>query len=101
MPKLNFENHFKDLFENTSDLIHFLSIDGTIELVNPAWLNTLEYQLDEVVGKSIYDFIHPPCIEEYRALREKAIATKEKSDIITTFLTRSKKEVVGDRKSVV
>lgn len=96
MPKLNFENHFKDLFENTSDLIHFLSIDGTIELVNPAWLNTLEYQLDEVVGKSIYDFIHPPCIEEYRALREKAIATKEKSDIITTFLTRSKKEVVGE-----
>ena len=96
MPKLNFDNHFKDLFENTSDLIHFLSIDGTIELVNPAWLNTLEYHLDEVVGKSIYDFIHPPCIEEYRALREIAIATDGKSDIVTTFLTRSKKEVVGE-----
>jgi PAS domain S-box-containing protein len=96
MPKLNFDNHFKDLFENTSDLIHFLSINGTIELVNPAWLNTLEYQLDEVVGKSIYDFIHPPCIEEYRALREKAISTKGKSDIVTTFVTRSKKEVVGE-----
>jgi len=58
MAKLNFDVHFKDLFENTSDLIHFLNIDGTIERVNPAWLKTLGYQKEDVEGRNIYEFIH-------------------------------------------
>ncbi|MEJ7673405.1 MAG: PAS domain-containing protein [Chitinophagaceae bacterium] len=34
-------------------------MEGNIEFVNPAWLKTLGYELYEVVGRSIYDFIHP------------------------------------------
>ncbi len=59
MQEINFEGHFKDLFDNTSDLIHFINIDANIELVNSAWLLTLGYDLHEIVGKSIFNFIHP------------------------------------------
>ncbi len=94
MSKLNFDIHFKDLFENTSDLIHFLNIDGIIELVNPAWLKALGYQKEDVEGRSIYEFIHEPCIKEYREVRSKAISTKESIELITTFMTKTNQEVV-------
>ena len=94
MPNLNFDTHFKDLFENTSDLIHFLSIDGKIELVNTAWLKTLGYEKQEVEGRSIYDFIHVPCIEEYKTLRNAAIAAKQSIELVTTFMTKEEKEIV-------
>ena len=96
MDGLRFDNHFKDLFDNTSDLVHFLTIEGNIELVNPSWLNTLGFELHEVVGRSIYDFIHPPCREEYKAIRKKAIDEKVKADLLTTFMTKHGKEVVGE-----
>ncbi len=94
MASLSFDTHFKDLFENTSDLIQFLTIEGNIELVNPAWLTTLNYQFYEVVGRSIYDFIHPPCIEEYKLIRNTVITTKESAEFVTTFMTKSEQEVI-------
>ena len=96
MDGLRFDNHFKDLFDNTSDLVHFLTIEGNIELVNPAWLNSLGFEFHEVVGRSIYDFIHPPCRVEYKAIRKKAIDEKVKEDLVTTFMTKHGKEVVGE-----
>ncbi len=96
MPALRFDAHFKDLFENTSDLIHFLTVEGEIEFVNPAWLKTLQYEMYEVLGRSIYDFIHPPCIDEYKAVRNEAISTNERIELITTFITKDGKEIVGE-----
>jgi len=94
MASLSFDTHFKDLFENTSDLIHFLTIEGNIELVNPAWLTTLNYQFYEVVGRSIYDFIHPPCIKEYKLIRNTVITTKKSAEFVTTFMTKNEQEVI-------
>lgn len=96
MSNLNFDTHFKDLFENTSDLIHFLTFDGQIELVNTMWLKTLGYKKEEVEGKSIYNFIHQPCIEEYKTLRNTAIATKQSIELVTTFISKEGKEVVAE-----
>lgn len=92
----NFDSHFKDLFENTSDLIYFLSLDGVICLANPAWLAVLDYEPADAIGKSIYDFIHPRCIEEYKKVRRIAINEKCRKDVATTFLTRHGKEVVAE-----
>ncbi len=94
MPNVSFDSHFKDLFENTSELIYFLTLEGTIQLVNPAWHSTLDYELDEVIGRSIYDFIHPPCIEEYKTARKEAISEKGRTDFVTTFISKHGKEVV-------
>ena len=66
MTDTNLDNHFRDLFENTSDLMYFLNIDGSVILANTAWATTLEYDSDEVIGRSIYDFIHPDYLEAYK-----------------------------------
>ena len=96
MLNLSFDSHFKDLFENTNDLIYFLTLEGKIQFVNPAWQATLNYKQEEVEGRSIYDFIHAPCIEEYKAVREEAISGKGRADLITTFMTRDGNEVIID-----
>ncbi len=44
MNQENFENHFKDLFHNTTDPIQFVAADGNIELVNKVWPHNLEYE---------------------------------------------------------
>ncbi len=90
-----FDAHFKDLFEKTNDLIHFLNLEGIIELVNPAWLQSMHYDLDEVKGRSIYDFVHPPCILEYKEMRATAIKNNSRVDIVTTFITKNGEQVIG------
>ena len=85
--------HFKDLFENTSDLIHYVRMDGTIKLVNSAWLNTLEYEDGEVTGNSIFEYLAPDCVEEYRTMRSVSMETRIPQNVRTTFISKSGREV--------
>lgn len=89
-----FDRHFKDLFENTSDLIHFLDNDGKIELVNPAWLKTLGYEFQDVEGKNIREFLHPPCTEEYFEVRNKALKNRHIVELVTTLLNKDGNEII-------
>jgi PAS domain S-box-containing protein len=73
MTARNFDNHFRDLFENTHDLIYFLKIDGEIDLANPAFLSTLGYEMEEIAGRNIYDFIHRGYATKYRENRKDVI----------------------------
>lgn len=90
---MNIEQRFRDLFENTSDLIHFLSLEGTIQLVNNAWLNTLGYTFDEVKDTSIYHYIHPDSRDNYYNYRERIIAERKTWEIETTFITKAGNKV--------
>jgi len=53
------EERYRDLFENASDLIQSVAIDGSISYVNNAWKDTLGYSDKDIAGKSIFDFLHP------------------------------------------
>ncbi len=86
---MNFNSHFKDLFENTSDLIHFVGIEGEIQTVNTSWLQTLHYELYEVVGRSVYEFIHPDYIEKFKVYRELMIKDKQPIFLQTAYITKS------------
>lgn len=96
MHKINFENHFWDLFENTSDLIYFLDIEGKILLVNPAWLSTLGYEINDVTGRSIYDFVHPDYIENYKNARRDVIINNKVRDVEIAFIARENKIIIGE-----
>jgi len=96
MADKNFDNHFRDLFENTHDLICFLKIDGEIELVNPVWLNTLGYQLNEVTGKNIYDFIHPDYKEKYEKNWADVITNNKIKSVEIALVAKHNELVVGE-----
>lgn len=96
MHDINFENHFRDLFENTNDLVYFLNIDGIIQLVNPAWLSTLGYKEDEAIGRSIYDFVHPDFIENYKIIRRDVILNNKTGDVEIPFITKQNEIIIGE-----
>ncbi|MDF7774719.1 PAS domain S-box protein [Sphingomonas sp. AOB5] len=57
------EIRYRTMFEQANDFIITLSLDQTITSVNPAVLATLGYAEDEVIGRSIADFMDPDQVE--------------------------------------
>jgi len=53
------EEKYKSLYENAPLSYQSLNEDGSFRDVNPAWLQTLGYQREEVIGKFYADFLHP------------------------------------------
>ena len=47
------------LWQMSADLMLVASMDGKIGEANPAWTSLLGWPLNEVIGKSLFDFIHP------------------------------------------
>ncbi|MEM7298859.1 MAG: PAS domain S-box protein, partial [Bacteroidota bacterium] len=53
------EQRYHDLFENSSDLIQSVDMQGKFVYVNPSWLAALGYTEKEVEKLSFLDIIHP------------------------------------------
>ncbi len=53
------EEKYKALYDNAPLPYQSLNEDGSFNDVNPAWLNTLGYLREEVIGKFYKDFLHP------------------------------------------
>ena len=64
------EEQYRDLVENTSELIQSVAPDGSILFVNRRWRETLGYAEDEIRGLSLFSIIHPDsrehCAENFR-----------------------------------
>ncbi len=58
------EEHHRMLAENASDLITRLATDGTYTYVSAACREILEFEPEELLGQSFFDFIHPEDLEE-------------------------------------
>lgn len=96
MAERNFDDRLHDLFESTHDLIFFLKINGEIETANPAFLSTLGYEIEELKGKIIYDFIHPAYIDAYKKNREDVINNNVVRNVEVGFLSSDKQLIVGE-----
>jgi PAS domain S-box-containing protein len=53
------EEKYRALYDNAPLSYQSLDADGRILDVNPAWLRTLGYERDEVIGRSFGEFLHP------------------------------------------
>jgi PAS domain S-box-containing protein len=59
------ETRYRDIVENTSDMIQSIDGKGNIIFVNKSWLATLGYQYKEVIGKNIQEFLHEGMMDNY------------------------------------
>src|SRR5687767_8379682 len=66
---LSDEESYRDLFDNAHDCIQLVSLDGKILFVNQSWLITMGYELHEIEGQLIFDFIHEDDRSSYIAYR--------------------------------
>jgi len=53
------EERFKLLIENALDLITILDVDGTMRYVSPSHKRILGYEDEELLGRRVFDFVHP------------------------------------------
>src|SRR5579862_3589050 len=55
---LNSEQKFRLLAENSGDIISVHAADGTIWYISPSVTSVLGYEVDDVIGRSILQFVH-------------------------------------------
>ncbi|MBV5330661.1 MAG: PAS domain S-box protein, partial [Chlorobium sp.] len=60
------ENLFKSLYEKAPLGYQSLDENGHFIVVNHAWLDTLGYTQEEVIGKSFADFLHPDWRDHFK-----------------------------------
>lgn len=56
---LNSEQKFRLLAENSEDIISVHAIDGTIWYLSPSVTSVLGYEVDDIIGRSFEQFVHP------------------------------------------
>ena len=87
---LESENKSKVLIESSPDMIQSVDAKGEIYFVNNIWLETLGYEKEEVMGKSIFDFIAPISLAHCQVLFTEIIQSqKGQKDIEVDFLTKN------------
>ena len=62
------EERYRTLLQDTGDMVQSVNSDGEIVFVNRSWLEALDYESQEVVGRQIWDFIHPDWLEQCQAV---------------------------------
>jgi PAS domain S-box-containing protein len=60
------EKKYRQLIENSHDVIYTLSPEGILTFVSPSWTDILGHPVDQVLGRSFEDFVHPDDIQMCR-----------------------------------
>jgi PAS domain S-box-containing protein len=93
------EERYRDLFENTTDLIQSIRADGRLLYVNRAWREILGYSEEEITGLSVFEIIHPNARESYKAEFRKVISGAEVDKIETVFATKDGRAITVEGSS--
>jgi len=72
------------LWQLSSDIMLIAGFDGTIEAVNPAWTRVLGWSGTELIGRLIFDFIHPDDMDSTFA----AARAISEGEIVARFANR-------------
>jgi len=80
-------------FQNAIDLLCIADTDGFFRKLNPEWERALGYPLDELVGRSFMEFVHP----DDRASTRDAVAQLGRGEIIPSFVNRYRTKDGGYR----
>jgi len=88
------EYKYRDLLDNTNELIQSVTPDGRFRYVNNGWKQALGYSEEEIADLSVFDIVHPDYLDNYRTLFKKIKAGEKVGQISTAFRSKSGKKVV-------
>jgi len=85
---LNSEQKFRLLAENSEDIISVHAIDGTMWYLSPSLKTVLGYDVDEVIGRSFLQYVHPEDWKKFRpegriAFRRNGARSQRTSSILS------------------
>ncbi len=95
--RIETEEKYHDLFDNASDLVHLCAPDGSILYVNKSWSETLGYKKEELIGKSIYNYINPAENESFIQYRQSVLkGTEDKVGRNTIFISKNGNQIITE-----
>jgi PAS domain S-box-containing protein len=81
---VNSEQKFRLLAENSEDIISVHAADGVVWYLSPSVSNVLGYDVDEVMGRSILDYVHPEDKHKFSA-SDKSFSFSDSESIIIRY----------------
>ncbi|QEK10999.1 PAS domain-containing sensor histidine kinase [Crassaminicella thermophila] len=69
------EKRLRQITDNMLDLIHQINHQGIIEYISPSCIKILGYEPKDMIGKYIFDFIHPDDLDKVMDICDYAIKT--------------------------
>ncbi len=88
------EEKYRDLLDNTNELIQSITPDGRFRYVNKSWLQTMGYNANEVPNRTIFDIIHPDYLEHYQTQFLKIMSGEEIGSLETAFVSKNGSKVI-------
>jgi len=87
------EERYRELFENTTDLIQLVAPDGQILYVNHAWRETFGYSEEEISNLSIFQLISPDCQDHCVDTFQKVLQEPKVNYIDTVFTAKDGQKI--------
>ena len=88
------EERYRDLFENSTDLIQCFSADGSFIYVNNSWKETLGYSDEEIDDLNVFHLIKPDCIDECMKKFTRIMSGEQIDHIETIFIGKDGREIL-------
>lgn len=87
------EERYRELFENTTDLIQLVAPNGQLLYVNRAWRETFGYSEEEISNLSIFQLISPDCQDHCIDTFQKVIQEPKINYIDTVFTAKDGQKI--------
>lgn len=84
---------YKNLVDNTAELIQTVAPDGHFIFVNKAWHKTLGYSQNELISLNLNDIIHPDYRNHCISFLKNIENLNESSPIESAFITKDGKKI--------
>jgi PAS domain S-box-containing protein len=90
------EERYRNLFENANDLIQSVDAEGRFVDVNPKWLDTLEYTMEDVKNLTLADILREDQVQHCMDLFKKVFHGESVKNFEAVFVSKTGKEVYVD-----
>lgn len=87
------EERYRDLFENASDLIQSVSIEGRFLYVNLAWKETLGYSQSDLEKMTVFEILHPQSKLQYQDRFDRIFAGETIDEVTAEFMTKDGQKI--------
>lgn len=87
------EERYRDLFENASDLIQSVDLNGRFLYVNRAWRQTLGYTEAEIAKLSVFDILHPNCKAKCQETFSRVMSGENIDKVEAVFISKNGQKI--------
>ncbi len=88
------EERYRAVIEGAHDMIQSVALDGSINFVNQAWLDTLGYNQADLPKLNLFKVIHPDSLPHCQELFARVIEGEPVHNVQATFLTKDGRKIL-------